>query len=238
MNIIKGIVGFFVASSLFFYSSNANAISGGAEEPVDFVVYVNNCTGIIWQPDIVITAAHCVTKPNSKELSPYIYVIHNRQIFNVVRIVRPQNFYFDVNVVTPDDIAFVYLVKEIRLNNYPKIATKEIIDEIKQNNVFLKTYGNGRLCDKCELSSFTKYLVTSILKINDNLNFIYYPANINHTICAGDSGGPTIYHPLNDSSFYIVSITAGTNACFEKNRSFDNLFYQGYIVYPYLDILN
>lgn len=223
---------FTTALLLILKSNMSSAIVGGLTTEENFFVHVYNkdsrCSGIAYKTDIIITSAHCVVNLNNKT-----WVVYKNQIFNSKKIIIPNSYIHNPLLVTENDIAFILLDKKITEIEPIKIANLEIIDNVKTNSHVVKTYGSGRLCFDCSYEDITRYIVSSIMYLNNN--FIYYPAKIDHSVCFGDSGGPTIYEK--DGEKYLISITSGTNAC-QNNMIDSKLIYVGVIVYPYLNLLD
>jgi secreted trypsin-like serine protease len=231
---------------MWLYQSSATAISGGVEEKNDFIVAVNSydvfdesvCTGILWKSNIVITAAHCVLVGNSSNFYSKIVINHNNSVIPVKDIVTVDGLYFNEGMIMLDDIAFLYLGKNIKTSKVFEIASKSVFEEIVENNYSVKSYGIGKTCEYCPISNTPRYIHSTVAHYDNTSNLLYFPANLNHTICGGDSGGPVIYDSPKNKISYIVSINTANNACFIEHAEKTDLFYIGHLVYPYLEKLN
>lgn len=212
--------------------NTSSAIVGGSTTKENFFVHVYNkdsrCSGIAYQKNIIITSAHCIVDLNDRT-----WILYKNRVYFSKKIIIPNSYIHNPLLVTKDDIAFILLKKNIGEIEPIKIANLEMIYDIRTNAHAVKTYGVGRLCFDCSYEDVTRYIVSSVMYWYDN--FIYYPARIDHGVCPGDSGGPTIYEK--DGEKYLVSVTAGTNAC-QNNTTDSQLVYIGVMIYPYLNLLD
>jgi hypothetical protein len=214
-------------------SDSSNAIVGGVSKKQDFFVEVyvkdQRCGGVIYQKNIIITSAHCLYPFNS-----IVTIVHKNRVYYSKNIIISKSYIHTPNLVSKDDIAFILLSKNIKNGGNIQIANLEQIDNIWKNADYVYTYGIGRICMDCYFVYMPRYIVSSIKTIDFENGFIYYPARIDHGVCPGDSGGATVYEK--DNKTYLISITSGSNSCFDLNNDFDR-FYIGILVYPYLDLL-
>lgn len=219
------------------------------------------CSASLITSQIILTAAHCVARPNTSDGSLTVPTSNFKLLvpggdFNV----SGNSISVEKVVFTPgyanfwrpesgdtrtqkDDIAFLFLSKPIsaELANYKiEIASEQEVTEIKQSGKLIKHFGYGY--QQKGLISGKPY---SIELITNQLGSGRYPTSAaensrtistNETgskaICPGDSGSP--WYAEIDGKLKLVANTVGGSGC--GGGSSNGTI--GTLVYPYLDLMN
>lgn len=218
------------------------------------------CSASLITGQIILTAAHCVAKPDTSDGS-LIVPITNLKLFlpgvdfneanksiNVDKVVFTPGYANYWNPATSDartqkdDIAFLFLSKPIsqEFANYKiDIATEGEVAQMKQNGALVKHFGYG--LQKIGYSDGKPYsveLVTNPLgsarysnPAAENSKTISTNETGNKAICPGDSGSPW-YSEIN-GTLKLVANTVGGSGC--GNGSVNGAL--GTLVYPYLELM-
>ncbi len=258
--------------------ANAHPIVNGVpSEGSNFVVaLVDNsstnsafCTGAYFAPKVVITAAHCVTKGGQRAPSMNIPIgrLAVSEIgANLKKISSPSQlvlvskvwtkdtyfnrFDFDKNLKEGevDDVAILFLERELKGKPVDRVATKTEIENFKSGfgEAFQLGYGcikgngaesrpNDGIPYLAEGLKGTQKTEAHIPDMNKYLGFDYQP---NVGVCPGDSGSPLLQR-IGDEVVYMSTVYAGggTSEILRNNpnvRGFGN----STVTWPYLEEIN
>jgi secreted trypsin-like serine protease len=209
---------------------------------------------------IILTAAHCVTKPDTADGSLYVPTSNiklyppgvdfnqSNNSISVEKVVFTSGY---ANVWNPangdartqiDDIAFLFISKPIttQLANYKiEIATESEVNSLKQNGSLIKHFGYG--LQKVGFSDGKPYTVELITNPLGSARYANPAAQNSKTIstnetgskaiCPGDSGSPW-YSEIN-GKLKLVANTVGGSGC--GNGSVNGTL--GTLIYPYIDLM-
>lgn len=219
------------------------------------------CSASLITSQIILTAAHCVARPNTSDgsltvptsnfklLNPGVDFNSSTNSISVDKVVFTAGY---ANYWRPDsgdtrtqkdDIAFLFLSKPISpaLTNYKiEIANELDVSLIKQSGKIIKHYGYGY--QQKGLISGKPHFTELVA---NQLGSARYPSSAaensktistNETgfkaICPGDSGSP--WYAEIDGKLKLVANTVGGSGC--GNGSANGTI--GTLVYPYLDLMN
>ncbi len=178
------------------------------------------CSGTLVEPQILVTAAHCLVDfgvavsassigvyPPGVDTSKSSIVSRGYQIF------YPQGFYNNTESIEPEDIAFVVLDKAVGSTVRPKLANYDITQQIVAQGIRIVAYGYGKLDQNNRTSIPQQMIARPIAQRNLSgfrgyqRTYINFAADENGDTCPGDSGGPAIaqYKGIE----YLVSIHSG-----------------------------
>jgi hypothetical protein len=178
------------------------------------------CSGTLVEPQILVTAAHCLVDfgvavsassigvyPPGVDTSKSSIVSRGYQIF------YPQGFYNNTESIEPQDIAFVVLDKAVGSTVRPKLANYDITQQIVAQGIRIVAYGYGKLDQNNRTSIPQQMIARPIAQRNLSgfrgyqRTYINFAADENGDTCPGDSGGPAIaqYKGIE----YLVSIHSG-----------------------------
>ena len=207
------------------FPSNADAIYNGTSAlGSPYVVQISTskgmCSGTLVEPQILVTAAHCLVANGSAVsaadigvYSPGINISGASFVARGYQIFYPSGYFNNTSFIEPNDIAFVILDKPINSTVKLKLANYETTQLLLNQGVILIHYGYGntgpsirttipqqlvaRSTAQRRLSGFSGY----------ERKYISYVADENGSTCPGDSGGPTIAEYKGE--VYLVSIHSG-----------------------------
>jgi secreted trypsin-like serine protease len=256
-----------LALLLILIPNNAYAVQNGQLHSGDpKVVYVvvsktNSwyfCSAVLLKEDIVVTAAHCLSKPNTEDGSLIVpissisvgmpgtnpYKSSERISAKQVIFSKYANFFngsTDLRSMV-NDIAFVVLSKPAVSGYSVKVATKEDVEKIKSENIPLTTFGYGD--QKSRYADGNVYYVELRARYKKySWEFNNVPTLESHSIildeteekalCGGDSGGPS-FLKQNDT-WVLVSVSSTGSGCGLAAKSGGGSVHT--LVYPYLDSL-
>lgn len=179
------------------------------------------CSGILVQPQILATAAHClvnrgvVDSPDTISVyEPGVDTSVNKVIARGLMAYTPSGYYNDTDKVEPNDIAFIVLDKRVGSTPEIKLANFDLVRSFVSNSVPLTAFGYGRTSQSQRTSIPLKMIArpTQQRKLfgfsGYERTYINYVSDENGSTCPGDSGGPTIAEY--SGSIYLVSIHAGS----------------------------
>jgi secreted trypsin-like serine protease len=243
--------------------TNANAIQNGTIHSGDpKVVYLASsqsypgffCSGALIKENIVVTAAHCVSKPNTEDGSlirqasdVWVGMPNTNPYKDVERIQAKEiifknykNYWSATDIRTMvGDIAFIILSKPMISGYSVKIANKEEIESLKLNNISLRFFGYGRQ-KYATMPDGNVYFIdisARYKKFNYEINAPYLESHSiigdetkQYAICAGDSGGPSFYKNNND--WILVGVTSAGSGCINGDSGGGAL---STVVYQYID---
>jgi V8-like Glu-specific endopeptidase len=207
-------------------SHNAQAIYNGTSalgSPYVVKYRTSNswCSGTLVEPQILVTAAHCIVDygiaeiasdigvyPPGVDTSKSVIVARGYQIF------YPSGFYNNSEKIEPNDIAFVVLEKAVNSSVRLKLATYEITQQMVAQGIQMIGMGYGRTGQQNIYPvAPLQYVARPISQDNFRgfagyeRTYISYAADENGDTCPGDSGGPTIAQYKGEA--YLVSIHSG-----------------------------
>ena len=209
----------------FIPSNSAQAIYKGTSAlgspyVVQVVTPSGSCSGTLVEPQILVTAAHCLVK-NGEVLSPSDVGIYepgvDRSQGSIAsrgyEIFYLSDYYNNDEVIEPNDIAFVVLSTAVKSSIRLKLADYETTQMLINQGVSLISFGYGRT-DMNSRTSIPQKIIARPIQQRKFSNFkgfertyISYASDENGSLCPGDSGGPTIAEHKGQS--YLVSIHAG-----------------------------
>jgi secreted trypsin-like serine protease len=207
-------------------SNNAQAIYNGTSAlGSPYVVLVSTpgalCSGTLIEPQILVTAAHCLVKNgeviSASDIGVYEPGVDRSQSSIAARgyeIFYMSDYYNDTLAVEPNDIAFVVLATAIKSSIRLKLANYETVEFLINQRVSLISYGYGRTSVDSRTSTPQKLVARPIGQRNSSVfdgyerAYMNYAADENGSMCPGDSGGPTIAEYKGEA--YLVSIHSGS----------------------------
>ena len=178
------------------------------------------CSGTLVEPQILVTAAHCLVKsgvavsasdigvyPPGVDTSKSSIVSRGYQIF------YPSGFYNNTESIEPNDIAFVVLDKAVNSSIRLKLANYELALSLVSQSVILVDYGYGRI-DLNNRTSIPQQLIARPTTQKRYASFrgfertyIDFLADEIGSTCPGDSGGPVIAQFKGEA--YLVAVHSG-----------------------------
>jgi len=168
------------------------------------------CSGYLYEPRIVFTAAHCLSAPY-----PVTHVgLPNQSTGLNATKVSVESFLLPDNYNKSDpyqnDFSVLILSKPILVNNKIVLLNEEIKNKIQNDKVQVKIAGYGEQDSSGtarETIRDARYLYGAILDISNEVN-IENP--LPGSVCSGDSGGPnTIMY--NNQEVYLGATSHGFN---------------------------
>jgi hypothetical protein len=178
------------------------------------------CSGTLVEPQILVTAAHClvdfgvaVSASSIGVYSPGVDTSKSSIVSRGYQIFYPQGFYNNTESIEPQDIAFVVLDKAVGSTVRPKLANYDITQQIVAQGIRIVAYGYGKLDQNNRTSIPQQMIARPIAQRNLSgfrgyqRTYINFAADENGDTCPGDSGGPAIaqYKGIE----YLVSIHSG-----------------------------
>ena len=179
------------------------------------------CSGSLIEPQILVTAAHCLVN-NGEVVSPSdigVYepgIDRNQSSFAArgFEIFYLSDYYNDTLAIEPNDIAFVVLDTAIKSSIRLKLADYDTTQLLINQGVSLMSYGYGRTDVNTSTTSPQKVAARPIQQKRFRSfegyerTYINYAADEYGSLCPGDSGGPTIAEYKGQS--YLVSVHSGS----------------------------
>jgi len=215
----------FAISLGLFPTNNAYAIYKGTSAlGSPYVVQVTTpnawCSGTLVEPQILVTAAHCLVNsgvavsPSSIGVySPGVDTSKSSIISRGYQIFYPSGYYNNRETIEPNDIAFVILDKAVNSSIRLKLANYESVLSLVSQSVILVDYGYGRI-DLNNRTSIPQQLIARPTTQQNYRSFggyertyIDFLADENGSTCPGDSGGPVIAQIKGEA--YLVAVHSG-----------------------------
>lgn len=183
----------------------------------------SNCTGTLWRPRIIITAAHCVSGENeptvrAEDISVYPPGADRSGDYAGVRVVQ---VIFDPSWIkaSPDneeserDIAFLILDSPLGIPVWSRMATPDEVVALSQSRAEVEYVGYGLTGPRDDPNSESS-LVPLSLKVRlapsygGGVGEFVTTGDRVHGTCAGDSGGPFLA-TLGGQVLYVGPLSGG-----------------------------
>ena len=193
-------------------STPANAVVGGADATGSgFVVAVRvdlpgdlqtACTGGLWKPKIVVTAAHCVVAEgtsnvaNASEVHVYAQganVTGARPVASAVAIILTGGYSnSSTGFVEANDLAFLILDKEIGTPLISRLASESEAAAATVLGKKMNFFGYGQTAKESDVSMIPLTLSQTPFQFLGGKTYLYGKSASGTGACFGDSGGPVI----------------------------------------------
>ena len=193
-------------------STPANAVVGGADATGSgFVVAVRvdlpgdlqtACTGGLWKPKIVVTAAHCVVAEgtsnvaNASEVHVYaqgVNVTGARPIASAVAIILTGGYSnSSTGFVEANDLAFLILDKEVGTPLISRLASESEAAAATVLGKKMNFFGYGQTAKESDVSMIPLTLSQTPFQFLGGKTYLYGKSASGTGACFGDSGGPVI----------------------------------------------
>ena len=193
-------------------SAPANAVVGGADATGSgFVVAVRvdlpgdlqtACTGGLWKPKIVVTAAHCVVAEgtsnvaNASEVHVYaqgVNVTGARPIASATAIILTGGYSnSSTGFVEANDLAFLILDKEVGTPLISRLASESEAAAATVLGKKMNFFGYGQTAKDSDVSMIPLTLSQTPFQFLGGKTYLYGKSASGSGACFGDSGGPVI----------------------------------------------
>jgi secreted trypsin-like serine protease len=219
---------------LGFLSAPATAVVGGADATGNPVVVsliidtgearVGACSGALWKPRIIVTAAHCVVKAGTTEVvlpsqvlvfRPGVNRANVRPSAIGTHIVSPSGYRNSQDgFVNPNDIAFIVLDVELATPAVSRLASEAEVAALIASRAPLPFFGYGLTSYQGEVSTIPFTLNQNPLSYAGADKYLFGTTAKNVGACQGDSGGPVV-GTFQNELLLIGPIAGGSGApCF------------------------
>ena len=193
-------------------STPAIAVVGGADATGSgFVVAVRvdlpgdlqtACTGGLWKPKIVVTAAHCVVAEgtsnvaNASEVHVYaqgVNVTGARPVASAVAIILTGGYSnSSTGFVEANDLAFLILDKEVGTPLISRLASESEAAAATVLGKKMNFFGYGQTAKESDVSMIPLTLSQTPFQFLGGKTYLYGKSASGTGACFGDSGGPVI----------------------------------------------
>jgi hypothetical protein len=236
--IIRSLVAIFALLIGFIYPS-AQAVVGGTDATGSgFVVALRvdlggnlqtACTGGLWKPKIVVTAAHCVVTEGTSDVvaasSVNIYsqganVSNSRPVAKATAIILSEGYTnSSTGFVEKNDIAFLILDKEIGTPLINRLASEAEVAAATANGKKLNFFGYGQTAKDSEVSLIPLTLTQIPFQFLGAKTYVYGKTPAGAGACFGDSGGPVVLSTATEN--LLVGPVAGGSGtpCYPEIKS-------------------
>jgi len=190
----------------------ASAVVGGSDATGSgFVVAVRvdlpgdlqtACTGGLWKPKIVVTAAHCVvaegttTVANASEVHVYaqgVNVSGARPVASATAIILTGGYSnSSTGFVEANDLAFLILDKEIGTPLISRLASESEAAAATVLGKKMNFFGYGQTAKESDVSMIPLTLSQTPFQFLGGKTYLYGKSASGSGACFGDSGGPVI----------------------------------------------
>ncbi|GEM_PF-845722 len=212
---MKKISSAFIAIFTLFiglFPTPANAVVGGADATGSgFVVAVRvdlpgdlqtACTGGLWKPKIVVTAAHCVVAEgtsnvaNASEVHVFAQganVTGARPIASATAIILTGGYSnSSTGFVEANDLAFLILDKEVGTPLISRLASESEAAAATVLGKKMNFFGYGQTAKESDVSMIPLTLSQTPFQFLGGKTYLYGKSASGTGACFGDSGGPVI----------------------------------------------
>jgi len=193
-------------------STPANAVVGGADATGSgFVVAVRvdlpgdlqtACTGGLWKPKIVVTAAHCMVAEgtsnvaNASEVHVYaqgVNVTGARPVASATAIILTGGYSnSSTGFVEANDLAFLILDKEVGTPLISRLASESEAAAATVLGKKMNFFGYGQTAKESDVSMIPLTLSQTPFQFLGGKTYLYGKSASGTGACFGDSGGPVI----------------------------------------------
>jgi len=182
------------------------------------------CSGALWKPRIVVTAAHCVVTAGSTQVVAPSQVLVFRPGINRnnarpsaigTHIVSPEGYRNSQDgFVNPNDIAFIVLDVELATPAISRLASEAEVSAMIASGTPMPFYGYGLTSFQGEISPIPFALNQRPLAYAGSNRYLFGTTAKNRGACQGDSGGPVV-GTFQNELLLIGPIAGGSGApCF------------------------
>jgi secreted trypsin-like serine protease len=219
---------------LGYLPAAANAVVGGADATGNPVVVsliidtgeprVGACSGALWKPRIIVTAAHCVVRAGSTDVvapsqvlvfRPGVNRANTRPSAIGTHIVSPSGYRNSQDgFVNPNDVAFIVLDVELATPAVSRLASEAEVAALIASRSPLAFYGYGLTSYQGEVSTIPFTLNQNPLSYAGATEYLFGTTAKKVGACQGDSGGPVVA-TFQDELLLVGPIAGGSGApCF------------------------
>lgn len=207
---------------------NANAIYKGTSAlgspyVVQVTSPIGSCSGILVQPQVLATAAHCVVDSAGQPVSassvgiysPGVDTSKNRIVSKGYQIFFPSGYVSHPTETRPNDIAFIALDQAVNSSITIKLANYEMTQSLISKGATFLQFGYGNISLGTRTSTPQQIVARPTTQKNYRSyggyqrTYIDYLSDESGSTCPGDSGGPVIAE--SDGVTYLVSIHNGAS---------------------------
>lgn len=220
--------------SLTLLNAPANAVVGGQDatgNPIVVALIIDTgerrlgaCSGALWKPRIVVTAAHCVVRAGSTQVVAPSQVLVYRPGVNRAttrpsavgtHIVSPAGYRNSQDgFVNPNDIAFIVLDVELATPVISRLASEAEVSAMIAGGNPLPFFGYGLTSFQGEVSPIPLTLNQNPLSYQGSNKYLFGRTPRGAGACQGDSGGPVV-GTFQDQLLLIGPIAGGSGEpCF------------------------
>jgi hypothetical protein len=182
------------------------------------------CSGSLIEPQILVTAAHCIIDKGISVSAADIGVYppgadttKSSIVSRGYKIFYPTGYYNNSEKIEPNDIAFVVLDKPVDLTVRIKLANYEITQQLISQGATFTHYGYGRMSTANNYPSIPQQVIARPTTQKDYSSFRGYKrtyvdflADEEGSTCPGDSGGPTI--AILKGEAYLFAVHSGSSS--------------------------
>lgn len=194
------------------FTAPANAVVGGSDATGSgFVVAIRvdlggnlqtACTGGLWKPKIVITAAHCVVTEGTNQvvLASNVNVYSQGANLSVSPPVAKASAIILTSgyensksgFVEDNDIAFLILDKDIGIPLVSRLASESEVAAATLDGKKFNFFGYGQTAKESDVSLIPLTLNQTPFQFLGGKSYVYAKTAKSTGACFGDSGGPVI----------------------------------------------